>query len=201
MPQVPTEEPMIEETVDEKEVEHEVPKEPLQEETVPLVIDEPAPQIAQVSELPPLPMAAQGGVSVTFGPRQPVVQATIEWTDLEVAPVAVEQVAVPQVQQLPVYVEVAGDVTPPVFDLALIQKNIVYPQLAKKQGRDGTVLLELCISLTGVIDSISVLMDPGYGMAKAAVAAFEGIICTPAKLNGTPIAVRMEFPIRFASQR
>ncbi|MHC1692588.1 MAG: energy transducer TonB [Sphaerochaetaceae bacterium] len=85
----------------------------------------------------------------------------------------------------------------PRFPVETLRKHLEYPAVAKRQGREGLVMLELYISAQGIIEHIEVLEDPGYGMAQAAVDTFKGIVCTPAKKDGTPIAVRMRYPIRF----
>lgn len=78
-----------------------------------------------------------------------------------------------------------------------VLSNTVYPPLARRQGIEGVVYLELFIDRTGVIRRIEVLKDPGYGLAEAAVAAFRGVSCVPAEANGEPVAVRYRYPIRF----
>ncbi|MBP5519279.1 MAG: TonB family protein [Treponema sp.] len=78
-----------------------------------------------------------------------------------------------------------------------ILSKIEYPQMAMKQGIEGTVYLELFIDKQGIIKLINVLKDPGYGFADAALAAMQGIKCKPAYINGSPCAVRFRYPIRF----
>ncbi|MBN2511031.1 MAG: TonB family protein [Spirochaetales bacterium] len=87
---------------------------------------------------------------------------------------------------------------PPGIPTDRIRENIIYPALANKQKIEGVVYLMLYIDSTGRIRDIEVLKDPGYGLAQAAVAAFEGITCTPAMANETPVAVRFRYPIRFS---
>jgi protein TonB len=78
-----------------------------------------------------------------------------------------------------------------------ILSRIEYPPIALRQGIEGVVYLELFIDQTGTIRKINVLKDPGYGFAAAAVASLQGIHCTPAIANGTPVAVRFRYPVRF----
>ena len=87
---------------------------------------------------------------------------------------------------------------PPGIPTNRILENIVYPPLANKQKIEGVVYLMLFIDRTGKIRDIEVLKDPGYGLAEAAIKAFEGITCTPAMANETPVAVRFRYPIRFS---
>lgn len=85
----------------------------------------------------------------------------------------------------------------PVFPVKNILSKLEYPKMAKKQGIEGVVLLELFIDKNGKIQKIKVLKDPGNGFAEAAVSAFTGINCVPALINGTPCAVRYRYPVRF----
>ena len=78
-----------------------------------------------------------------------------------------------------------------------ILDRIEYPQMARRQGLEGTVFLELFIDEQGRIRSIEVLRDPGFGFAQAAIAALEGIRVRPAEANGVPVAVRYRYPVRF----
>lgn len=78
-----------------------------------------------------------------------------------------------------------------------IQSRIEYPQMARRQGLEGTVFLELLIDEYGKIRKIEVLRDPGFGFAEAATAALEGITVRPAEANGVPVAVRYRYPVRF----
>lgn len=78
-----------------------------------------------------------------------------------------------------------------------ILSRLIYPQMAKKQGIEGVVVLELFIDAKGKIKKINVLKDPGYGFAEAAVSAVAGVDCVPALVNGKATAVRYRYPIRF----
>ncbi|MDC7220558.1 MAG: energy transducer TonB [Spirochaetales bacterium] len=75
--------------------------------------------------------------------------------------------------------------------------RIEYPAMALRQKKEAVVYVELYIDQTGLVRKVVVLKDPGYGFAEAAVKALEGLQCTPAEANGTPVAVRFRYPIRF----
>lgn len=87
---------------------------------------------------------------------------------------------------------------PPEMPTEEIRKNITYPELARRQKIEGVVFLELYIDQYGEIRNIVVLKDPGYGFAKAAVEALQGLSAAPAQANGIPVAVRFRYPIRFS---
>ena len=85
----------------------------------------------------------------------------------------------------------------PQFPEQQILGQMVYPPLAAKQGLEGTVILELSIDAQGTIRRITVLKDPGFGFAEAAVKALQGIRVQPARAGGQAVAVRYRYPIRF----
>ena len=85
----------------------------------------------------------------------------------------------------------------PVIPVKDVLAKIQYPPLAAKQGIEATVYLELLIDDTGKIRKITVLKDPGYGFADAAVSALSDMTCVPAKMNGQTVAVRFRYPVRF----
>lgn len=107
-------------------------------------------------------------------------------------------VAEPQVEREPEFLPQHRVSEIPVIPTKEILEKIQYPPIALKQRIQGVVYLELFIDQTGTIRRIEVLRDPGYGFAEAAVAALEGMRCSPALANGVPVAVRFRYPVRFA---
>lgn len=88
----------------------------------------------------------------------------------------------------------------PVFDRALLASRIVYPPLAKRQRKEGLVIVRLFIAESGLVERIVVEEDPGYGLAEAAIAAFTSFKTSPALYQDTPVAVTLRYPIRFTLQ-
>jgi periplasmic protein TonB len=80
-----------------------------------------------------------------------------------------------------------------------IQDRLVYPDMARKAGVEGLVYLELFVDATGAIRKIQILKEtpPDFGFGAAAVKAFGGCVCAPAKANGVPVSMRLRYPIRF----
>ena len=87
----------------------------------------------------------------------------------------------------------------PVIAEKSIREKLVYPEMARRAGIVGNVFLELFVDATGTIRKISVLKEnpAGYGFADAAVSAFNGVACLPAKVDGQAVPVRFRYPIRF----
>lgn len=90
--------------------------------------------------------------------------------------------------------------TAPVFDRALLASRIVYPPLAKRQRKEGLVVVRLFIAANGLVERIIVEEDPGYGLADAAIAAFTSFKASPALYNDEAVAVTLRYPIRFTLQ-
>jgi len=87
----------------------------------------------------------------------------------------------------------------PVIAEKAIRDKLVYPEMARRAGIIGNVFLELFVDANGKIRKISILKENpvGYGFADAAVSAFDGVACVPAKVDGQAVAVRFRYPIRF----
>jgi protein TonB len=87
----------------------------------------------------------------------------------------------------------------PVFPEEAIRRVLTYPPIAQRSGIEGSVILELFIDRTGVIQRAVILREspPGRGFGDAAVKALLGQECIPAESNGVAVAVRYRYPVRF----
>jgi protein TonB len=101
-----------------------------------------------------------------------------------------------QAQEI-VFHELEDSITPPVFDLTRLVSALEYPPIARRQNKEGVVLLRLFVTEDGRIENIVVKNDPGYGFAEAAIRAFHTLQPIPAKRGDQPIAVTLVYPIRF----
>ena len=87
-----------------------------------------------------------------------------------------------------------GDGSGPSF---LQQAPVRYPLVARRMGRQGTVLLRLTIDEKGKLLGVEVLKDPGCGFAESAVEAVKKSRFSPAHRNGRFVPSRVTLPIRF----
>lgn len=168
-PPEPEPEPPQEEKVEEPEEEIIVP----QQETI---VEEVIEAEEEVVETPPEPVQTPRRATSPESPPDPPSQTP------------------PEIEYLPQHKISEA----PGIPTEKIRASIEYPPLANRQGIEGVVYLELYIDSHGVIRDITVLKDPGFGLAEAAVKAMEGITVEPAKANGTPVAVRFRYPVRFS---
>jgi len=73
-----------------------------------------------------------------------------------------------------------------------------YPPAALRAGREGTVLLELLVTATGTVDSVSVVAGLDPELDTAAVQAAAGCRFTPAMAAGDPVPVFLQFAYSFS---
>jgi protein TonB len=72
-----------------------------------------------------------------------------------------------------------------------------YPEMARKAGIEGMVILLVLIDKEGKVRDVQVRKGIGAGLDEAAVAAVRQTPFTPAIQNSRPVAVWMSVPIRF----
>lgn len=89
--------------------------------------------------------------------------------------------------------------------VAIVAKNIRYPEEARQNNIEGTVVTSFVVEPTGRISGIKILKDIGGGCgAEAArvIAALDeaGLRWQPAMLNGKPVRMRQALPLRFKLQ-
>ncbi|MFA6733275.1 MAG: TonB family protein [Sphaerochaeta sp.] len=104
----------------------------------------------------------------------------------------------PQPSLIEGYYPIESVTEAPVFDRKQLALRIVYPPLAKRQGKEGLVMLRLFLSDTGLVERILIEEDPGYGLAQAAVSAFTGFQAKPAIREGNAVPVTLRYPVRFS---
>ena len=132
-------------------------------------------------------------------PQEQITEEVVETEEpVDVAPQPVEEPPpTPTPPKEPEYLPQHRISVAPGIPTEEIRSRIEYPALARSQGIEGVVYLELFIDSDGTIRKIEVLREPGFGMGDAAKAAFEGISATPARANDEVVAVRYRYPIRF----
>ncbi len=82
--------------------------------------------------------------------------------------------------------------------LSAIQKNVVYPALARKAGVQGLVQIRVLVSEEGIPIDMQVLRSLGSsGCDEAAMSAIGKVRFLPAKQRGRPVKFWMSIPIRF----
>jgi TonB family protein len=85
----------------------------------------------------------------------------------------------------------------PIGGMMAIQKKVVYPEIARRAGIQGTVYVEAFINERGEVDRAVVRKGIGSGCDEAAVAAVKQSKFRPGTQQGVPVKVRLAIPIRF----
>lgn len=152
-------------------------------------------KLVDVEEYIP-PPAAPAENTVVY--NQPEASESVVETEKEIIETSDSSYGTVPVEAEPVYFPQHKISVIPDIPTETILARIEYPPIALRQGLEGVVYLELFIDQAGKIRKISVLKDPGFGFAEAAVAAIDGVTCKPAMANGEPVAVRFRYPVRFS---
>lgn len=100
-----------------------------------------------------------------------------------------------------IYFVAVEDLPEPIGGIAAIQSAVVYPEIAKRAGVEGTVYVEAFVDETGNVTRTSVVKGIGAGCDEAAEAAVKKTKFKPGKQRGKPVKVRMSIPIRFRLQK
>ncbi|MFQ5627763.1 MAG: energy transducer TonB [bacterium] len=94
---------------------------------------------------------------------------------------------------------VAYDEAPePIGGFAAIQKNLEYPEIARKAGIEGRVIVNVLVATNGRIEDTKILKSLGHsGCDEAAVKAIRSVRWKPAKQRDRPVKVWVGIPVIF----
>ena len=74
-----------------------------------------------------------------------------------------------------------------------------YPPVSRSKGEQGTVLLKVCVSATGSVDSVDIAKSSGFvRLDRSANDTVERWRFHPARKGGNPVAMCYQLPIRFS---
>lgn len=85
----------------------------------------------------------------------------------------------------------------PVGSLAAIQKNVAYPEIARRAGIQGKVVLNALISEDGTVAEVKVLTPLGGGCDESATTAIRSVQWHPAEKAGKPVKTWIAIPVVF----
>lgn len=120
---------------------------------------------------------------------------TIEETDLEDFEILDEPPPPPESN----VIFIAYDEPPePIGGYGAIQKAVVYPEIAREAGIEGTVIVQATIGKDGKVKETIILKGiPKTGLDEAAMAAIKKIKWKPAYQRDKPVTVRISVPVVF----
>ncbi|MCF7823277.1 MAG: energy transducer TonB [Candidatus Marinimicrobia bacterium] len=120
---------------------------------------------------------------------------TIEETDLEDFEILSEPPPPPESN----VIFIAYDEPPePMGGYAAIQKAVIYPEIAREAGIEGTVIVQATIGKDGrVVETVILKGIPKTGLDEAAMDAIKTIKWKPAYQRDKPVTVRISVPVVF----
>ena len=89
----------------------------------------------------------------------------------------------------------------PVGGFAAIAKALHYPEIARKAGIEGRVLLKVVVTEDGTVEHVEVIEEPEQkraGLSEAAIEAVKSVEWLPAKSKGNPVKVTISLPVIFS---
>lgn len=86
-----------------------------------------------------------------------------------------------------------------VDEIAVPKSSLVpeYPEMARNAGIEGTVVLEVYIDETGMVQKVRVVKGLGFGCEEAAIKKVQATQFIPANMGGKPVAVRQIITFEF----
>lgn len=122
----------------------------------------------------------------------PVIQEAIEEEIIIEAPsednIVVEEEALPARSEFVAFEE------PPV---PISQPTPVYPEMARKAGIEGMVILHVLVDKQGRVRDVRLIKGIGAGLDESAIESVRQSRWTPAIQNTKPVAVWVSYPVRF----
>jgi len=113
-----------------------------------------------------------------------------QWSEIPSGPAVVRD-ETPDIEEF-VSVEVE-----PAYDEGALARRVKYPEMARRNGIEGIVLVGALIGKDGRIEKIQVIESDNEVLNSAAVKAVQETTFTPAKQNGQAVRVWARVPIRF----
>jgi protein TonB len=94
---------------------------------------------------------------------------------------------------------VAYDEAPePIGGFAAIQRNLEYPEIARKAGIEGRVIVNVLVNTDGRVEETKILKSLGHsGCDEAAIKAIRSVRWKPAKQRDRPVKVWVGIPVIF----
>jgi len=83
---------------------------------------------------------------------------------------------------------------------AYLTTNLRYPEMERENGIQGTVYLSIIVEENGVVTNITPLREVygGRGLTQEAIRVLKAMPAwTPGRMNGKPVRVKMNVPVKF----
>ncbi len=154
------------------------------------------PKTEQVKRPPPpsrpsIPIASE---SEEIDEDETIADTDIDWEELPPPPPPP-----PEEEDESAQIFVAYDEPPePMGGFEAIQRNLKYPEIARKAGVEGTVFVQVLVDVKGqVVDTRVVKSLGNNGCDEAAIDAIKKVKWKPAMQRDRPVKVWISIPVRF----
>ncbi|MDZ7690247.1 MAG: energy transducer TonB [Balneolaceae bacterium] len=84
--------------------------------------------------------------------------------------------------------------------MAALQKNIRYPEMARKAGIEGRVIVQFIVNENGEVEDPRVIRGIGGGCDEEALRAVQTVKFKPGRQRGQPVRVQYSLPVIFRLQ-
>ena len=85
----------------------------------------------------------------------------------------------------------------PEFDYADLQRRVKYPDMARRNGIEGQVLVGALVGKDGRVEKTQIISTDNEILNSSAIAAVRETVFTPAIQNGNPVRLWVRIPIAF----
>lgn len=158
-----------------------------------------------VEEIPPTeqeraaPPPARPAVPIESEDEDIPEDETIASTELDLTQLPPPPEKPPEEEEEVTPIFVAYDSPPePIGGFEAIQRNLVYPEIARKAGVEGRVIVHVLIDERGNVVATRILKSLGNnGCDEAAVAAIKSVKWKPAMQRDRPVKVWVAIPVIF----
>ncbi|MDW7682144.1 MAG: energy transducer TonB [bacterium] len=150
----------------------------------------------QQEKLPPPP--SRPAIPIESESEDIPEDATIEETDIDFDEVPAPPPPPPETDPDEIIFVPYDEPPEPIGGFAAIQRNLKYPEIARKAGIEGTVIIYAQISDKGDVIRTRVIKALGQsGCNEAAIEAIQSVKWRPAKQRDKPVTVWVSVPVRF----
>ncbi len=161
------------------------------------IVVEDIPPTEQIKKAPPPPRPS---VPIPTESEDVPEDLTIETTDLDLSELDAPPPPPESDNNWDSYVFVPYDEPPqPIGGFGAIQRNLKYPEIARKAGIEARVIVGVLIDENGNVVKTQVLQDSGFkvGFEEAAQRAVMAVKWRPAKQRDSPVKVWVSIPVNF----
>lgn len=85
----------------------------------------------------------------------------------------------------------------PQLDMSELQKNVIYPELARKVGAEGKVVVRVLVGKDGLVKKSLIQYSASSLLDQAAIDAVRKTVFIPAIQNNVPVPCWISIPIQF----